>query len=191
MKKRFKDLFAARESADRDAAYQAFVELMAAAEEPVDWSYDVWDQMVEDLTHKQGSKRAFAAQMLARLAISDPDERMLDDFAALAAVMRDDKPVTARHTLQSIWRVGLAGSKQKDLVIDALVKRFRECASERLGSLVRIDALISLGNLARETEDPAVAKRAAKLIASERDDEAQKQQRACWKKATGQAIQGT
>jgi hypothetical protein len=191
MNRRIEDLFAARESSDRDTAYQAFVDLMAAAEKPVDWSYDVWDQMVQDLAHEKGHKRAFAAQMLAHLAISDPEERMLGDFAALAAVMRDDKTVTARHTLQSIWRVGLAGSRQKRLVIDALAKRFKECASERNGSLVRTDAITSLGNLARKAGDPAVAERAAKLIASEKNDSEQGKQRACWKKAAGHAIEGT
>ena len=98
MKRRVRDLFAARESSDRDAAYRALVDLFAMAKDPVDWAYDVWDQMVEDLGHKEGSKRAFAAQMLAHLAISDPEDRMLDDLPTLAAVMRDDKTVTARHT---------------------------------------------------------------------------------------------
>jgi predicted component of type VI protein secretion system len=84
-------LFAARESSDRDAAYQAFVDLMALADKPVDWSYEVWDRMVGDLSHRDGHRRAFAAQMLARLAISDPENRMRRDFAALAAVMKDEK----------------------------------------------------------------------------------------------------
>lgn len=185
MNRRVRHLFAARESSDRDAAYRALVDLFAMAKQPVDWAYDVWDEMVETLSHKEGSKRAFAAQMLAHLAISDPEERMLDDFPALAAVMRDDKTVTARHTLQSIWRVGLAGPKQRKLVVDALAKRFRECAPEKNARLVRTDVLTSLGQLARETGDPGVAERAEKLMAAERDAKAQAKQRASWRKATG------
>lgn len=86
-----------------------------------------------------GHKRAFAAQLLARLAISDPENRMRHDFAALAAVMKDEKTVTARHTLQSIWRVGLAGKEHRTLVLDALAKRFRECPPEKNASLVRTE----------------------------------------------------
>lgn len=45
-------------------------------EEPVDWAYVVWDRLVDNLTHSAGSQRAFAAQMLTRLAISDPEGRI-------------------------------------------------------------------------------------------------------------------
>jgi hypothetical protein len=184
MNARIRALLQARESSDRDASYRALVELFAAADEPVDWAYEVWDRMVVDLSHADGHRRAFAAQMLARLARSDPKKRMLEDFPALAAVLRDDKTVTARHTLQSIWRVGRAGSEQKELVLDELARRFAECAGEKNGRLVRTDAITSLGRLFRETGDAAVAARAEALMASEADVKAQKKQRACWKKAS-------
>jgi hypothetical protein len=177
-------LFAARESSDRDAAYQAFVDLMALADKPVDWSYEVWDRMVGDLSHRDGHRRAFAAQMLARLAISDPENRMRRDFAALAAVMKDEKTVTARHALQTIWRVGLAGPDRLTSVLDALTKRFRECSSERNASLVRTDVVTALGRLFRATGDAKVEARAASLIASEKDEKASKKQSSSWKAAT-------
>lgn len=183
MNARVSALFAARESDDRQAAYDAFVELMRLAEKPVAWSYDVWDRMVGDLSHAEGHVRAFAAQMLAHLALSDPEDRMRGDFAALAGVMRDEKTVTARHTLQSIWRVGLAGEDRLALVLDALAERFRDSASERHGSLVRTDVITSLGRLSSAVNDPAVESRAEALMASETDPKAQKKQRACWRKA--------
>ena len=185
MNARILSLLQARESSDRDASYRALIELFAAADEPgVDWAYEVWDRMVADLSHADGHRRAFAAQMLARLARSDPKKRMLGDFPALAAVLRDEKTVTARHTLQSIWRVGLAGSEQKELVLDELARRFAECAGEKNGRIVRTDAITSLGHLFHGTGDAAVAARAEALMASEGDVKAQKKQRACWKKAS-------
>jgi hypothetical protein len=185
MNARVRALFAARESSDRDAAYQAFVELMALAEEPVAWSYDVWDQMVDDLAHRDGPKRAFAAQMLAHLALSDPENRMKRDFAALAAVLKDEKTVTARHAVQSIWRVGLAGEDRRALVLDALEARFRECPSEKNGTLVRTDVITSLGRLFQVVEDPSVEARAERLMALEGDEKARKKQDAAWKSAAG------
>jgi len=184
MNARVRKLFTARESGDRSSAYEAFVSLMKLTENPVPWSYDVWDQMLQDLSHKDGHKRAFAAQMLAHLAISDPEDRMRRDFAALATVMRDDKTVTARHALQSIWRVGLAGKARQKQVVDALAKRFSECASEKNGSLVRTDVITSLGWLLRAVGDPAIESRVETLIASETDPGSQRKQRACWRKAT-------
>ncbi len=184
MNARVRALFAARESADRDAAYQAFVELMALAEKPVPWSYEVWDQMVDDLSHKEGHRRAFAAQMLAHLALSDPENRIRRDFATLTAVLRDEKTVTARHALQSIWRAGLAGEDRRTLVLDALEKRFRECSSEKNGALVRTDVVTSLGHLSRAVEDPSVDARAESLMALEKDEKARKKQQAAWRAAT-------
>ncbi|GAB3057438.1 hypothetical protein GCM10027286_21440 [Virgibacillus ainsalahensis] len=48
---------------------------------------------------------------------------MLKDFQALWEVTKDEKFVTARHSLQSIWRVGLSGKEQKEMVIEHLASR--------------------------------------------------------------------
>jgi hypothetical protein len=181
---RVRALFAARESSDREVAYRAFVELMKLAEDRVDWSYDVWDQMVGDLSHRDGHKRAFAAQMLAHLAISDPENRMRRDFPALADVMTDARTVTGRHALQSIWRVGLAGEDRVALVVDSLTKRFHECTSEKNASLVRTDVLTSLGRLFRAVGDVSIEARAEILMASEEDEKSRQKQKAAWKAAT-------
>jgi hypothetical protein len=183
MNAQVRTLFTARESSDRVTAYQAFVDLMTLAEKPVSWSYEVWDQMVGDLSHRDGHKRAFAAQMLARLAISDPEGRMRRDFAALVTILKDEKTVTARHALQSLWRVGLAGPDRLALVLDALAKRFRECSSGKHASLVRTDVVTALGHLFRATGDPSVEARAESLIASEKDEKARKKQGSSWKAA--------
>lgn len=190
MNSRIQSLFDARDSDDRDASYRALVELFALAEKPVNWSYDVWDRMLSQLKHSDGHHRAFAAQMLARLAISDPDKRMLRDFPRIAAVMKDEKTVTARHTLQSLWRIGLAGPKQAELVLSALEKRFRECAKEKNGSLWRTDTIECMARLAKATGDHSIEARADALIQSERDEAAQKKQRAAWRKGAPPGARG-
>ncbi len=177
-------LLAARESPDRDTAYRALVGLFGLTDEPVDWAYEVWDRMLADLTHREGHKRAFAAQMLARLAISDPDGRMLEDFPRVAAVMKDEKTVTARHTLQSIWRVGLAGPEQEKMVVAALERRFRECADEKNGTLVRTDVVTALGRLFGATGAGEIEARANALMEAEPDEKSRRKQRAAWRKAT-------
>ena len=182
MDSRIRALFDARDSDDRDASYKALVELFALTEKPVNWAYDVWDRMISEIRHTDGHRRAFAAQMLARLAISDPDQRMLRDFPKVAAVMKDEKTVTARHTLQSLWRIGLAGPKHAKLVLNALEKRFRECAKEKNGSLWRSDVIECMARLAKATGDPSVQERAEALMYSEHDPVCQKSQRAAWRK---------
>jgi hypothetical protein len=70
----------------------------------VDWAYDVWDQLIKDLIHPNNHQRSRVAQFLCSLAKSDPEKRMLEDFPAVWAVTKDKKFVTARHSLQSIWK---------------------------------------------------------------------------------------
>src|SRR5258706_14927448 len=96
-------------SEDKDLQNTAFFAILAATDRPVDWAYDVWDGMVADLRHKDNHRRAIAAQVLCNLAKSDPDNRMLKDFDALLNVTKDERFVTARHCLQALWKIGLAG----------------------------------------------------------------------------------
>jgi hypothetical protein len=92
------------QSEDKDKQYEAYHNILAATKEKVDWAYDVWDQLIKDLTHPDNHQRSRAAQFLCSLAKSDPEKRMLEDFPAVWAVTKDKKFVTARHSLQSIWK---------------------------------------------------------------------------------------
>ena len=114
-------------SENRELQNQAFSYILAVTERPVDWAYEVWAQLVEGLRHEDNHVRAISAQILANLAKSDPKNRMQKDFPALLAVTGDEKFVTARHTLQSIWKVGREKKMQKTVVVrvDRLVLHTR------------------------------------------------------------------
>ncbi len=183
MKPEIQALFDARDGADARASQQALQRLFEITEEPVDWAYEVWDSLLGDLTHEDNHKRSFSAQMLTRLAISDPEGRMLRDFPAVAAVMRDERFVTARHTMQSLWRAGLAGQDRAALVVEALEARFNECSGEKNASLIRTDAITALGCLTKATGEGRIGTKAEALIDSEPDEKARKKQKAAWRKA--------
>jgi hypothetical protein len=138
-------------------------------EAPVDWAYDVWDALAENLSHKDNHNRAIAAQLLSNLAKSDPEKRILTDFEALLAVTRDERFVTARHSLQALWKVGRAGKEQKQLILDGLERRYMESANEKNSTLIRYDIVQNLNNLYDSTEDEAVKAKALDLI--EREDD--------------------
>jgi uncharacterized protein YciI len=65
-------------------------------------------------------RRAIAAQLLCNLAKNDPEGRMLGDFSALMEVTKDNRFVTARHCLQSLWKIGMAGKQQKEILLNGL-----------------------------------------------------------------------
>jgi hypothetical protein len=170
-------------SKDKQAQNEAYYALMAATEQPVDWAYAAWDDLVAGLSHKDNHVRAIAAQLLCNLAQSDPDKRMQRDFPALLNVTRDERFVTARHCMQNIWKVGLAGADQRQMLLDGLAGRFDDCRSEKNWSLIRYDIVQTLRNLYNAVGDEAVKTLALALIEQEDDLKYRKKYAGVWKSA--------
>ncbi|WP_088071425.1 hypothetical protein [Gottfriedia luciferensis] len=169
------------EAKDKNLQYEAFNYIISVTKEKVDWSYEVWDRLKSDLTHKGNHKRARAAQFLSNLAISDPEKRMLNDFSEIWKVTYDPKFVTARHTLQSIWRVGLAGPEQRAIVIEHLVNRFLNCREEKNYTLIRYDIIQCMRNLYDAFKNEEIKQKALELIETEEDLKYRKKYMTIWK----------
>jgi hypothetical protein len=167
-------------SEDRNLQNKAYYYILEATEKPVDWAYEVWDGLVKDLRHKDTHVRAVAAQVLANLAKSDIKNRMKKDFPALMEVTKDEKFVTARHTLQSIWKVGVEKKMQKT-VVDSLADRFNNCSTEKNCTLIRYDIIQDLRNLYNELKDEAIKKKALELIETEEDVKYRRKYASVWK----------
>lgn len=168
-------------SADGQLQNKAYLYLMAKTERPVDWAYEAWDELLDGLRHKDNHVRAISAQLLANLARSDPQGRMLKDFEALLAVTRDARFVTARHCLQSLWKVGLGGRNQQDLVLAGLSRRFKECAAEKNGALIRYDIVQGLRRLYDATTREQIKETALALIETETDVKYRKKYSSVWR----------
>jgi hypothetical protein len=169
-------------SEDSQLQNEAYHFLMEQTEKPVDWAYEAWNELVEGLTHKDNHVRAISAQLLANLGKSDPKGRMFKDFDKLLAVTKDEKFVTARHCLHSIWKVGLGGRNQKTMVVKGLEKRYRECVKEKNGTLIRYDILVGLKNLYEATTSSEIKEKALELIELEKDLKYRKKYAGVWKK---------
>ncbi len=165
-----------------DVRYAALNNMLAATETGVDWAYEVWDELVADLQADDNHKRARAAQVLCNLAKSDPEKRMVRDFAALLNVTRDKRFVTARHALQAIWKVGLAGPEQQQILLDGLTTRFHECTAEKNWSLIRYDISRGLKHLYDTVGDEMIRERALALIETEPDEKYRKKYASLWKR---------
>jgi hypothetical protein len=168
-------------SQDGNRRYEALMFLLKATDRTVDWAYEVWDQFVEDLRHRDNHVRAIAAQLLCGLAKSDPQTRMLKDFDALMVVTRDERFVTARHCLQSLWKVGTSGKRQQKMVVDRLAGRFADCAAEKNCTLIRYDIVQGLRNLYDEVKDEKIRTKALELIETEQDAKYRKKYAGVWK----------
>lgn len=168
-------------SKDKDLQNAAFDYLMAATAVSVDWAYEAWDDVVAGLSDKDNRVRAISAQVFCNLAQSDPKKRMLTDFDKLLLVTKDDRFVTARHCLQAIWKVGLAGSAQREMVVEGLNGRYHECISEKNCTLIRYDIIQSLKNLYNAVPDETIKEQALALIEMEEDLKYRKKYATVWR----------
>ena len=169
-------------SEDRELQNQAFTYILTVTDRPVDWAYEAWDKLLANLTHRDNHNRAIAAQVLSNLAKSDPKERVLKDFDRLLAVTKDERFVTARHCLQSLWKIGAAGKKQQTAYMRGMEYRFKECISEKNCTLIRYDILQSLRNVYDVVNDVKLREKALELIACEEDAKYRKKYASLWKK---------
>lgn len=169
-------------SQDNTLQNKAYAYILEATDKPVDWAYEIWDEMVEGLTHKDNHVRAISAQVLSNLAKSDPRIRMVKDFDKLLHVTKDERFVTARHCLQSLWKVGIAGKKQQKVYMSGLEQRFQECVTEKNCTLIRYDILQSMRNVYDAVHDEKIREKVLELIEIEEDHKYRKKYESLWRK---------
>jgi hypothetical protein len=84
MDERIRRLFAER-AGDGEKAYQALLRLFELTEAPIDWAYDVWDALPEQLTDSQRWRTACSRE---------PSRRAPTTSAAMASVLAITRPVS-------------------------------------------------------------------------------------------------
>lgn len=181
MDARVQSYFQDLESDDKGIQYEAYQKVLTETEKEVEWAYEVWDQLLQELTSRDHHKRSRAAQFLASLAISDPETRIVNDFPKLWKVTEDPKFVTASHSLQSIRRVGLAGEEQQKLIMDHFTDRFIHCVHEKNDTLIRYDIIQGLKHLYDEVGREEIKQAALDLIAKEEGSKYEKKYAAVWR----------
>ena len=167
-------------STDAEVQNKAYFYILEKSDKPVNWAYEVWDEMLAGLTDKDNHVRAISAQVLCNLAKSDPKNRMLKDFDKLLTVTKDEKFVTARHCMQSLWKVGVVGKKQQKVYMDGLEHRFQECITEKNRTLIRYDILQSMRNVYDAVKDEKIKAKALELIETEEDHKYRKKYATLW-----------
>ena len=168
-------------SEDRQLQNDAFFAILKATDKSIDLAYEAWDELLSNLTHKDNHNRAIAAQVLCHLAKSDPKNNMLKDFGALLTVTKDERFVTARHCMQALWKVGVAGKKQQKIYVDGLERRFKQCITEKNCTLIRYDILQSMRNVYDAVKDEKIREKALELIETEKDLKYRKKYATLWK----------
>lgn len=167
---------------DRTQQGEAYQHIMALTSQPVSWAYEVWDEVLAQLSDRGNRNRSIAAQVLCNLAKSDPEDRMLRDFPTLFEVVKDERFVTARHALQSLWKVGCVDGERRRMLVVALERWFMECGFHKNYTLIRYDILESLRKVFDEVGYPEIETRARALMELESDPKYRKKYGTLWKR---------
>lgn len=166
---------------DDEARYESYKYMLTVTQEPVEWSYEIWDQMLELLRKGDNHQRSIAAQVLSGLAKSDPERRMIKDVEQILVVTHDEKFVTARHTLQSLWKIAIVSPELLQIVTGRLADRYNNALSEKNGTLVRSDIIEVFKKVYDKTQDEKVKHHALSLIEKEEDPKYRKKYLGFWK----------
>lgn len=174
MSKKCPEQFEDLASQDDKRRYRALQAILQMTDTPVEWAYEAWDSLAARLTDENSYQRSIGAMVLCNLAKSDPKRRMRKTAKDLLPLMRDEKFVTARQCIQSIWKLAAGDGELKAPVVSQLEKRFKEAEKEKHHNLIRQDVIQSLGKVSAATADPAIMQRARKLIESEKEEKYRK-----------------
>lgn len=168
-------------SSDKERQNQAFQSLSGMTAVPVAWAYEVWDDLLRLAARGDNRQRAIAGQILCNLAQSDPEARIIEDIGLLFTLTKDERFVTARHCLLSLWKVAITGDRQHKKIVDGLVARFKECASEKNCTLIRYDIQCVLKRIHEHAGAPGLRSIADALINLETDAKYKKKYNTVWR----------
>jgi hypothetical protein len=170
-------------SADKDCQSRAYQTLLKMTAEHVDWAYEVWDDLLRLTAEGDNRQRSIAGQVLSNLAKSDPKLRIMRDAERLIALTRDERFVTARHVLLSLWKIAIVGKRQRKAIVDGLVCRFEECTAEKNCTLIRYDIQCVFKKIYEMTGDESLRSTAERLISLEEDAKYKKKYGTVWRSA--------
>lgn len=168
-------------SSDAEKRYTSFQYILHITDHPVNWAYDVWDDLLDLLRKGDNHQRSISVQVLSNLAKSDPEKRMLQDLDQLIAITKDEKFVTARHSLQCLWKIAVVSEEFKKKVVTYLKTRFDECVTEKNCTLIRYDILEVLRKIYNNVQDNQLKNTALILIEKEDDGKYRKKYTILWK----------
>jgi len=103
------------------------------------------------------------------LAKSDHRKRIDSLLDKILKHTKDEKFITSRQCIQSLWKVAAAHQVYCIRIVKHLEKRFRECVKEKHYNLIRQDIIQTLGRLHTETGLNTALESAHRLLELEQD----------------------
>lgn len=162
------------------ARYDSYISLLDETNKKVTWAYRYWDKLEELLTEGDDHQRSIAAQLLANLTKSDPEGRMSKTLLKLIEETKDERFVSAHHTLQCLWKVGIENEELESILLDGLIDRYVECENEKNFTLIRYDIHLVLRKVYDVSDSHEIITTAKEFIFEEEDPQFKRKLEKVW-----------
>lgn len=168
--KQIDNLFEDLKSKDNKIRFAAFEKLQQITEQPVDWVYDKWYELVEKLESKNSFQRSIGLILLANLCKSDSEYKMGEILNNYLGNFDDEKFITSRQCIQNVWKVAISNDKFRVKVLEELENTyFENIHINRHGNLIKQDVVFSLYKVFKVTKNKEIFSKINELIDSETD----------------------
>jgi hypothetical protein len=155
-------------SAKDDERYSALTELLSITEEKVPWFDEYREALAAKLTDENSYQRSIGAMLLANLAKSEGKKGEFGKLLpGLMRLVDDEKFITERQYLQSVWKVALVDPAYKKKIVAQLESEFAACAAKKHANLLRLDIVAGLAKIMGGTGEAGMRREIEALIATE------------------------
>ncbi len=161
-------------SSDDKLRFISLQYILNITEEKVSWVYEVWDDLLLRLDDDNSYQRSIAIMVLCNLAKSDFQHRLDNSLDRLLAHTQDNKFITSRQCIQSIWKVALTGGKTGEKVIGHLERQFVDCVKDNHYNLIRQDIIQSMRCIYDVNKKADILARAGELVNKEKEEKYRK-----------------
>jgi hypothetical protein len=164
------ELFKLLESKDGKIRYHALQELIQITDQPVEWVYDKWYELENKLSSDNSYQRSIGLMLLANIAKSDTENRMVSILDKYLGCFCDEKFITSRQCIQTAWKIAISNASNGKKVIQELEKTYFENIHLKThGNLIKEDVVSCLCQIAKHSSDQAALLRAEELLNKEID----------------------
>jgi hypothetical protein len=168
-------LFNDLSSKEDDKRFNALTTIMEITESKVEWFDQKYEELIDKINDVNSYQRSIGLMVLCNLAKSDRHNKLSIHVEEIVKHIKDEKFITSRQCIQSIWKLAVINNENKAKIAKALSKRFIECEDENHANLIRLDIIGSLKKMNDEKNDVKIQNRIDELIGMEKNDKNRKQ----------------
>lgn len=124
MNENIKNLMERLSVKDNKIRKEALDRVIELTQVKVEWIYNYWDLLVEKLDSENSYQRTIGMFVLSNLAKSDSENRFEGIIDKYLMMTEDEKFITSRQTLQTMWKVAIAKENCRKRIVEHLSRMF-------------------------------------------------------------------